>query len=245
MTAVALASLLGSLHCVGMCGGFVVVAATPNASARAGGRHGWARHFAYHVGRLVGYVTLGTVAGTIGQAFDLASHQLLGMHRFAALISGVVLLVMAAGYAGLRVPGAGRAVTDLHQLGRGPRTTLSARWFASLLPRATTSSRFALGAATAALPCGWLWSFVLVAAATSTPLLGASTMIAFWAGTVPALMGVSIASGWLANRLRRRTRLVRSATAAALFGLGTLALMGKLGAIDSPDNAACPHHASP
>ncbi len=44
-----------------------------------------------------------------------------------------------------------------------------------------------LGLATALLPCGWLYSFVLVAAATGHPVWGMCSMAVFWLGTVPAL----------------------------------------------------------
>ena len=53
----------------------------------------------------------------------------------------------------------------------------------SPLPRALST-----GLLTAFLPCGWLYLFALKAAGTGSPLQGALFMIAFWLGSVPALV---------------------------------------------------------
>ncbi len=45
----------------------------------------------------------------------------------------------------------------------------------------------AIGAITTWLPCGWLYLFVLVAAATAGVLPAMAVMFAFWLGTLPAL----------------------------------------------------------
>ena len=56
--AVFVASILGSTHCVTMCG---PIAITVNNSS------GYMS--LYHIGRLIGYLTLGILAGFIGEAF--------------------------------------------------------------------------------------------------------------------------------------------------------------------------------
>ncbi|MBE7450024.1 MAG: sulfite exporter TauE/SafE family protein [Kofleriaceae bacterium] len=48
-----------------------------------------------------------------------------------------------------------------------------------------------LGLLSAALPCGWLWAFVVVAAGTGSPVGGALVMTAFW-----ARHGADDAGGW-------------------------------------------------
>ena len=53
------ASLVGSLHCAGMCGGFV--ACLCGGPSKVG-----SAHLAYHAGRGVGYLTLGALAGLLG-----------------------------------------------------------------------------------------------------------------------------------------------------------------------------------
>ncbi|HSM06730.1 MAG TPA: sulfite exporter TauE/SafE family protein, partial [Longimicrobiales bacterium] len=57
LTAAALAGLVGSPHCMGMCGGFAV--------ACGAGRD---RGLSWHAGRLATYMALGGVAGAAGAA---------------------------------------------------------------------------------------------------------------------------------------------------------------------------------
>ena len=71
------------------------------------------------------------------------------------------------------------------------------------LPRALS-----IGLLTAFLPCGWLYLFALKAAGTGSPFEGALFMIAFWLGSVPALVLVGVGVQTLARLLGRRLPLV-------------------------------------
>ena len=98
--AAALAGLVGSPHCVGMCGSFALA---------CGGN---SRGAAWHAGRLTTYAALGAVAGAVGGALP-------GPGWVAAVVSTGLLVWFAAALAGLapeptvRIPGlsdlAGRA----------------------------------------------------------------------------------------------------------------------------------------
>jgi uncharacterized protein len=63
VAAIFLASLLGSLHCAGMCGAFVAIACGRLGNDRSDWRDAVALQTAYHGGRLLTYVTLGMFAG--------------------------------------------------------------------------------------------------------------------------------------------------------------------------------------
>ncbi len=88
LTGVFIASLLGSLHCVGMCGGFVAFYSGADGS---GGARRLLSHAAYSGGRLVAYSILGLAAGAIGAALDLAG-SLAGVQRIAAVAAGAVMI---------------------------------------------------------------------------------------------------------------------------------------------------------
>jgi sulfite exporter TauE/SafE len=75
------------------------------------------------------------------------------------------------------------------------------------------------------LPCGWLWSFVVLAAATGSFTGSLMVIGAFWLGTLPALLSVGFAAGWLRAKLGRHAPKI---TAFVLLGLGALALAGRL-----------------
>ena len=74
--AILVASLLGSVHCAGMCGGFVCFYA-------AGARTTLATHVAYNLGRLVSYLLLGVMAGLVGMSVDRAGALSVARHRDA------------------------------------------------------------------------------------------------------------------------------------------------------------------
>ncbi len=80
-----------------------------------------------------------------------------------------------------------------------------------------------MGAITGLIPCGWLWAFVITAAGTGSPVSGALVMLAFWLGTVPAMVGLLAFAGPVLARLRARMPAV-TAVALIALGLGTLAL---------------------
>jgi sulfite exporter TauE/SafE len=203
--AVLLASLLGSLHCAGMCGPFAAFAVFPGQNG--GPDRGRLRlHLAYHGGRLASYASLGALAGALGAALDLGG-SLLGVQRSAAVLAGVLMvgfgLLAMLRISGWRLPGTGPSQILGRWIRRGHGLAL--RW--SPLRRALT-----IGALTALLPCGWLYAFVLAAAGTGSPLLGGLTLTAFWLGTVPVLasigVGVQKLTGWSGHRVQLAAALL-------------------------------------
>lgn len=235
LLAVLVASLLGSVHCMAMCGGFATVA------SGAVGRYASVRATAaYQACRLLGYLGLGSAAGLLGAGLDAAGGALLGLHRVAALLTGGALVVMAIAslWPWRRLRGAASR-ERLVPLGTAPsKAPLVRRWLATRLRSGGPMGAAAVGLGSALLPCGWLWSYVLVAAATGAVLPAAAVMLAFWAGGLPALVFVGATAAWLRPRLGRHApRLV----AAIMLLLGVLALAGKLGPIPvAPAAAADP-----
>ena len=57
-----IAGLGGSLHCVGMCGGLVTASCERSGDV-----------FRYQFGRLIGYLFLGAIAGTVGSWINVSS----------------------------------------------------------------------------------------------------------------------------------------------------------------------------
>ena len=91
LVAVVIASFVGSLHCVGMCGPLVAFAVgDPTARRRAS--RAWL-HAAYHGGRLSTYALVGAVCGVLGAAVDHGGARL-GCHRAAALLAGTMMIAV-------------------------------------------------------------------------------------------------------------------------------------------------------
>jgi uncharacterized protein len=246
LAAVLAASLLGSLHCVAMCGGFVatVSGASRCASRPAGasgpgpGRRALAPLFAYQLARGLAYTGLGALAGLLGAGLD-ASAAMVGIQRFAGPVMGVVLIAMAV--MTLRGPGPS-ASSPLITLGARPRPSLVARLrlaLAAAIRERGASAGAAAGLLSALLPCAWLWAYLAVAASTGSVASGSAVMAVFWLGSVPALLGVGVLAGAVGRRLGRHAPRI---TAGLLLGLGILSLAGKLSV---PITAPAPATATP
>ncbi len=195
-------SAVGSIHCVAMCGPLV-------------GLHGGARSLrlaAMHsFGRLTTYAFLGGAAGTLGGALDLAG-KLGNVQRIATLLAGAFVLAWGV-------------YLLVRKKSVSPKTGSST--FGNALVRIRTKPpgvrAWLMGTLTGLLPCGWLWAFVVTAGGTGSTILGASVMVAFWLGTVPAMVGLLAFAGPLFARVRARMPAI-TAVALIAVGFGTLAL---------------------
>jgi sulfite exporter TauE/SafE len=210
---VLVASLVGSLHCAGMCGGFVVFYAGGDGSS--GLRRGLA-HAAYSGGRWVAYAALGAVAGAVGAALDLAG-SLAGVQRVAAVAAGAVMVLWGV-LALLRHRGVGL----FRHRGSSRVSQWVRRGFSKAAGRPPVVKALLVGGLSGLLPCGWLWAFVVAAAGTGSVLAGVAVMTAFWAGTVPVLLAIGVGAQVLAAPLRRH---VPAVTAVLLVVLGLLAIV--------------------
>jgi uncharacterized protein len=208
ITTVLIASLIGSLHCAGMCGPFVAFCV--GAEKQNPLKHSLVQG-AYHGGRLVSYALLGVVAGAVGSVIDFGGRAI-GFQRTAMMLAGgfmaAVGIVMLLRFAGLRIK-------------KAPLPKFLQRWFVRGQGFAQKQHPVAragvIGLFSILLPCGWLYLYVFVAAGTGSPWLGLATMIAFWAGTVPILAAVGVGVQTLFGPLRRHLP-VAVACAMVLFG---------------------------
>jgi sulfite exporter TauE/SafE len=221
------AGILGSVHCVGMCGGLVAVV-----SVGGGADSVHSRQVRYFLGKTLVYAMLGGLAGAAGQAAGIA---LTGIGSVLSVALGVAL-VTAGGFVC-----AGRRGGPV-----GPRV---ARAIGPLLTRAVAArgalAPVALGAVNGLLPCGLVYGLLAKAAATGSAPAGAATLAVFGIATIPALYltglsGARIAPAW-------RGRLGRAAgVVLILLGLLTTtrgaAALADLGATRPGANAPSTCH---
>jgi sulfite exporter TauE/SafE len=211
LMAMAGAGFVGSVHCVGMCGGLIAVASDGVTQAR--GR--FTVQLGYQGGRLASYLVLGAIAGILGHALDLAG-QAAGFGKAAAVMAGVSMTV--GGLWAMLDAGGARLGLRLPRLGLPARVT---RFLGRAHARAPLARAAMLGSASAFLPCGFLYAFALAAAATGSAAAGSLVMGALWIGNLPALLGFGLAVGSVLARAKAHIPLL-SATSVFVLGLLTL-----------------------
>ncbi|KAA5545207.1 sulfite exporter TauE/SafE family protein [Roseiconus nitratireducens] len=199
------ASLMGSLHCVGMCGPFALWA--------TGDRRTVSVVSGYHLGRLTTYLSAGLAAGLIGSSLTVTG-RMAGFQSLAALAAGIVLVAVGT----LRLGKQFRWWRTSGQTGGGSAATVKgsriAGWLHAAKPliasRGPIGRAYLGGLLTTWLPCGWLYLFVLVAGGTGHVTSSLIVMFAFWIGTLPALSGLIYGAHSLAARYRSAVPVVTS-----------------------------------
>ncbi len=201
------ASILGSLHCAGMCGPFAWLAASNESGLR---KSQWPALAGYHGSRLILYSILGVIAGTVGFMVDLGSTAA-GIQRGAAWLGGISMIV----YALMRLAGSNRRLVGGSFVSR--ITSPLTKWLALARSMKGWQRAALIGAVSSLMPCGWLYAFVLAAAGTGSPLWGAALMVAFWVGTVPILVMVVLGMGHVAEPIAARVPVM---VAIAVLSIG-------------------------
>lgn len=174
----AAAGLAGSLHCVGMCGGFVAAY-----SLQAERPRRLAPHLRFTAGRLTTYALLGLALGFLGRAVDVMGLQM-GLKGLRPLAAGATLCLVGAGLvAGIKVAG----------------SDATTAWLGRRLARGRARSPYTLGLAIGFLPCWLLFPAEVAAAGSGHPLAGSLVMLSFGLGTAPALVGLGLAAQQVAK----------------------------------------------
>jgi hypothetical protein len=204
--------LAGSLHCIGMCGGFPVLLAQQRPDG------GLRRIALYNAARVNTLGAIGALAGGLGgglAAWAPAAYA----ERLLAVGAGLVMVAVGLELLGLVAARGARVAARLQETLR-PLLGAGVRSNATLGP-------LALGVFNAFLPCHLIYGFAALAATTGSMVGGLCTMLAFGAGTLPAMM--SIGTVGMAVPLRLRPGLSR-AGGLLVLALGTVTAMRGLAA---------------
>jgi uncharacterized protein len=182
------AGLLGSGHCLGMCGALVsgcflrLGAAARSASS----------HAAYHTGRVAVYAVAGAVAAGLGRVLPLTGRFGLAQ-GVLQIVAGVLVILLGLDILGkFSLPLAAR-IAPLDW----PRRLLDVA-----LHRGAVRGALLAGVANGLMPCSLTLAMVVKAGATADPAHGTLLMLAFGAGTLPAMATL----GALSVRLGAATR---------------------------------------
>lgn len=222
-----LGGLLGSAHCIGMCGGF--------AMAIGAGASSWsqnlARQLVYSLGRATTYAAGGAIAGFGGMRLAEAGSGWVNVPAVLALLAGALLIAQGAIAAGLWRPSSRRFQHV---------ACLAGSMFRSFLTAPGWRDVFIAGMFTGFLPCGLVYAYLALATSAGDLFHGAAIMACFGLGTWPMMIltgtGVS-----LMNPQVRRKLMVVAAWCVIATGVITLARgYGYLALPSHPAARECP-----
>jgi len=161
--------LTGSVHCTGMCGGLVTALTRSKSGIMS-----------YHIGRLLGYISLGVVIPLLGiEALGIRDNKYLSL--FAASTLGLTFI-----FIGLKSIFKWNLSFKFHSKLEGLNQSIWRTLFAKLSKRDLLRS-FLGGSASVLLPCGLLWTIIILSLTATGPISSIAFIISFWLGTTPAL----------------------------------------------------------
>jgi hypothetical protein len=203
-----LSGFMGSGHCALMCGGIAT-----GFGARGSG--GLIAALEPNIGRILGYVLAGAVAGAFGHGI-VAVAQSPALAQSARAFAGLVLIVAA-----LRLFDRRGRLAFLKAPG-----LIWQRWIAPLqkrLPRGGHLGRLAGGIFWGWLPCGLSVTVLLAAWLQSSASRGAALMLCFGLGTLPAMVPLTWTGARLGQRLQQGS--ARLALASLILAAGIITVL--------------------
>ena len=190
-----LIGLLGSTHCIGMCGGIV--------GALTMGLPGDVRQsslklmpylLTYNAGRLLSYTFAGLLIGLLSAS--ASNFFQIGKFPIGGIVGGLFMIAL-----GIYIAGWWQTMAPLEKLG-GHFWRLIEPLGRRFMPVKTLPHAFSLGLLWGWLPCGLVYSTLAWSATSGDAVKSALLMLAFGLGTLPMLL----AMGGLAEKLQRLTR---------------------------------------
>ena len=178
--------IVGSFHCVGMCG--PIAMALPFV-----GSSGWRYYVGrllYNGGRIVTYALLGALAGAFGESLQMA-----GLQQTVSIVSGILILLLLVLPAAIKGKSASILGTDKLML-----------WVRQKLgyyfQKNSLGALFMVGLLNGLLPCGFV--YIALAGAISAPGITGSMlyMALFGLGTFPLMFLVSLSGKLISLKVR-------------------------------------------
>lgn len=180
--------IMGSFHCAGMCGPIAI--ALPLHGNSVGGKIFGGT--LYNLGRTITYGIMGALFGLLGQGVAM-----IGFQQKISIIMGALMIISVL----------------FPRLFKN-QYSMSESWF-SVVGKLKSSignmfsirsypSLFFIGMLNGLLPCGLVYMAIAGAIGTGSVGLGTLYMILFGLGTIPMLLGISLAGNLLSLAVRKR-----------------------------------------
>ena len=145
----------------------------------------WPYILLYNLGRLLSYTIAGTIFGSIGAIL----YQTVSPHLGYLFLQYIAAMIMVS--VGLYIAGWFPKYAYIERMA-APIWRFLEPFGKRLLPVASPLQAFAYGMIWGWLPCGLVYSALLLTITSSGPLEGGLFMLAFGLGTLPAIMGIAM-----------------------------------------------------
>ncbi len=183
-----LLGLLGSLHCVAMCG--PIALALPvhqfNTTKKT------ASILLYHLGRISVYIVLGVVFGTVGKGLFIA-----GFQQNVSIILGILLILGVLFF----------NEKKMQNLVLSPNSKAYIKFkntFGTYIRKKTPVSFVIMGMLNGLLPCAMIYMALFGAIATQGSLYGGLFMLWYGLGTIPLLSLLVLMGNWVTNNFKNK-----------------------------------------
>lgn len=219
MAALFMLGLLGTGHCLGMCGPLVV--ALPGQTRR------FSAHLAYHTGRLMTYGIIGALMGAAGQ----------GLTRMAVAVGNDPMVWMLRAQAGISLlAGLFLMFFGLSRLG----FVAEPRWMVVAMPNCMPGWKhlmkrpaaqrsnldlFGTGLLLGGLPCGLSYAAFAKAMTSGNVATGLTSALVFGLGTLPGLLAIGAGAAILLQRYRKLADLLAGLI---MIGMAVMLLINTL-----------------
>jgi sulfite exporter TauE/SafE len=192
-----LLGLLGTGHCIGMCGPLVL--AFPGRTGK------FMPHLLYHAGRIMTYVLIGALMGAAGTGLTLLSkntgadplHLMARIQIGLSLLAGGFLLYFGLTQLGILKESEWLVVASPAKI-PGYRKVIRAAFL-----KGANAEMLLTGLIMGFLPCGLSYAAFSRALATADPWIGSTFLLVFGLGTLPGLLLIGSGAAALARRYRR------------------------------------------
>jgi sulfite exporter TauE/SafE len=182
--------MIGSFHCIGMCGPLAFSLPLRNDSDFAK----FTGSLLYNMGRIVTYSSLGLLFGLAGKSFAL-----FGFQQWLSVIVGIAILFF------LFIPKKWITKTSTGNILLKYNYTIRAT-LGQLFFQRNYFSLFAIGVLNGLLPCGLIYMAIAGAIAYAAPLKSAFFMVSFGLGTLPVMWSVSFFGNYISIGIRKKIR---------------------------------------
>ncbi|WP_178983959.1 sulfite exporter TauE/SafE family protein [Winogradskyella helgolandensis] len=202
--------LLGSLHCVGMCGpiAFMLPVDRSNSFKKV------SQIGMYHFGRLLAYSIIGLVFGLVGKSFSL-----FGIQQQLSIIIGVLMIVIVL--LPHHIIGKYNLSKPLYKAISKVKSSLG-----KALKKKTADTFLTIGFLNGFLPCGLVYMAVFGAVATGSLLEGSLYMVLFGIGTIPLMTSAIYLGKFLNTTIKQR---IQKAIPVFVVVIGILFILRGLG----------------